>query len=188
MVQTIIPRPIAWVLSDNGDTTYNVAPYSFFTGVCSDPPILMISAGKKDADTEKDTRLNIREREYFVVHIAGTKHLEQVNKTAETLAHGVSEVERANLQLEPINDFALPRIADCGVAMACKLHRMDKIGHTSQAVIYGEIISMTVNNDLIVPSEQNRLIIDADKLDPLARLGGNNYSALGQHLTISRPK
>ncbi len=187
MVQAIVPRPIAWVLSDNGDDSYNVAPYSFFTGVCSEPPILMISAGKKDAATEKDTRLNIRTREYFVVHIPGTKHLEQVNKTAETLAHGISEVDTAQLQLESIEGFALPRIVGCGIAMACKLHRMDEIG-AAQSVIYGEILMMTVSDDLITPSEQGRLVIDAEKLDPLSRLGGDQYSALGERMSIARPK
>jgi len=52
MVQTIVPRPIAWVLSDNGDGSHNVAPFSFFTGICSDPPLLVLSIGKKDASEE----------------------------------------------------------------------------------------------------------------------------------------
>lgn len=188
MVQTIVPRPIAWVLSDNGDGSFNVAPYSFFTGICSDPPLLMISAGKKDADTEKDTRLNIRERQNFVVHIPSARHIDQVNSSSATLEHGESEVDLAQLELTDIDGFDLPRIASCDVAMACTLYRLDEIGCVPQAVIYGEIQSMVVNDDLIVPNAKGRFEIDSAKLDPLSRLGGSFYSSLGEKLSAQRPK
>jgi len=174
MIQAIVPRPIAWVLSDNGDSTYNVAPFSFFTGICSDPPLLMLSIGKKDASEEKDTRVNIRERSNFVVHIPSTRHLEQVNTTSATLAHGESEVDKANLELVDINGFPLPRIVGCDIAIACNLYRIDEIGATPQAVIYGEIQSITINDDLIIDHPKGRLQLDSQQLDPLARLGGSN--------------
>lgn len=188
MVQTIVPRPIAWVLSDNGDGSYNVAPFSFFTGICSDPPLLMLSVGKKDAVDEKDTRVNIRERSNFVVHIPSTRHLEQVNTTSATLAHGQSEVDSAKLELIEIDNFALPRITGCDIAIACTLYRIDEIGHVPQAVIYGEIQSITIDDALIVDHPKGRLQLDSLALDPLARLGGSNYGGLGDVLTASRPR
>jgi flavin reductase (DIM6/NTAB) family NADH-FMN oxidoreductase RutF len=188
MVQTIVPRPIAWVLSDNGDGSYNVAPFSFFTGICSDPPLLMLSIGKKDAVEEKDTRVNIRERSNFVVHIPSTRHLEQVNATSATLAHGQSEVDSAKLELTQIDDFALPRISGCDIAIACSLYRIDEVGRVPQAVIYGEIQSITINDALIVDHPKGHLQLDSLALDPLTRLGGSNYGGLGDVLTASRPK
>lgn len=188
MVQTIVPRPIAWVLTDNGDGSHNLAPYSFFTGICSDPPLLMISAGMKDAEEEKDTRLNIRDRKDFVVHIPSVKQLASVNSSAATLAHGESEIDFAGLELALIEGFSLPRLADCDIAMACSLYRLDEIGATPQAVIYGEIQSVTVNDDIVVPQDNGRLQLDAKKLDPLSRLGGSYYGGLGDILTASRPK
>ena len=188
MIQTIVPRPIAWVLSDNGDSTYNVAPFSFFTGVCSDPPLLMLSIGKKNASEEKDTRVNIRERHKFVVHIPSTKHLDQVNSTSATLAHGESEIDVAKLTLVDIDDFSLPRIEGCDIAIACHLYRIDEIGEVPQAVIYGEIQSVTINDDLIVDHPKGRLQLDSLRLDPLSRLGGSNYGGLGDVLVASRPK
>lgn len=188
MVETIIPRPIAWVLSDNGDGSYNVAPFSFFTGIASDPPLLMLSVGKKTAEEEKDTRVNIRERKKFVVHIPSARHLDQVNTTSGSYAHGESEVDIANLTLVDIDGFGLPRIADCDLAMACELYRIDEVGAVPQAVIYGEIISVIVNDDLVVPHEKGRFQLDAPGLNPLSRLGGAKYSDLGQQLYASRPK
>ena len=188
MVQTLVPRPIAWVLSDNGDDSYNVAPFSFFTGISSEPPLLMLSIGKKDATVEKDTRLNIRERDYFVVHIPSARHVEQVNQTSQTLAHGESEADLAKLDLIELDGFPLPRIADCDVAFACKRHRIDEMGDMEQVVIYGEILSVTMNDDIIKSAENNRVHVDPLKLDPLARLGGSNYSSVGEILSAKRPK
>lgn len=188
MTQVIIPRPIAWVLTDNGDASFNVAPYSFFTGICSDPPLLMLSAGKKDAELEKDTRLNIRERKNFVVHIPSTRHIDQVNASSATLPHGESEVDLAKLELTEFVGFGLPRIASCDIAIACTLFRLDEIGNVPQAVIYGEIHSIMVNDDLIVANQKGRFELNSSKLDPLSRLGGSAYSALGEALSAQRPK
>jgi len=188
MVETLIPRPIAWVLSDNGDGSFNVAPFSFFTGIASDPPLLVLSVGKKDADNEKDTRVNIRERKKFVVHIASAHHLDRLNATSGTFAHGESEIDIAKLELTEFEGFSLPRIADCGVAMACELYRIAEMGAVPQAVIYGEIISMEVDDALIVPHEKGRFQIDAPSLNPLSRLGGAKYSDLGKPLFATRPR
>lgn len=188
MTQAIVPRPIAWVLSDNGDESFNVAPFSFFTGICSDPPLLVLSIGKKDAVEEKDTRVNIREREHFVVNVSSTRHIEKVNATSASLAHGDSEVDVANLELAEIDGFSLPRIADCDIAMACKLYRIDEIGNVPQAIIYGEIISLYANDEILEPNEKGRFQVNSTALDPLARLGDSNYSGIGGVLKASRPK
>lgn len=192
MTQVVVPRPIAWVLSDNGEPgSYNLAPYSFFTAICSDPPILMISGGKKttgdEVGREKDTVVNIRERERFVVHIANTGSLDVLNASAATLNHGDSEVTALGLETTEFKDFSLPRLNQCPVALGCKLHRIDEIGNAPQMVIFGEIEMMYVADDTIKTLEP-RLEIDSHKLDPLARLGGANYAGLGEALQAKRPK
>ncbi|MBX2850004.1 MAG: flavin reductase family protein [Acidiferrobacterales bacterium] len=188
MTQTLVPRPIAWVLSDNGDNSYNVAPFSFFTGICSDPPLLVLSIGKKDATEEKDTRVNIRAREKFVVHIPSTRHIGKVNQTSVSLAHGDSEVEIADLELCDFEGFSLPRIKDCDIALACRRYRIDEIGNVPQAVIYGEIISLYVNDERLIPNDKGRILVDASHTDPLSRLGGSHYSGIGNILSAIRPK
>jgi len=181
MVETIVPRPIAWVLSDNGDGSYNVAPFSFFTGIASDPPLLVMSIGKKDAEEEKDTRVNIRERKNFVVHIPSARHLEQVNKTSGTYAHGESEIDVAGLSLIDFDGFALPRIDGCDVAMACELYRIDDVGNAPQAVIYGEIIRLNVNDALVVPHVRTKPAIHSLTLAVLviAYYLNRSYPAIG---------
>ena len=62
LTRTVIPRPVAWVLSENAGGDYNLAPFSYFNAICSDPPLIMISVGKKPDGSSKDTRVNITAR------------------------------------------------------------------------------------------------------------------------------
>lgn len=197
MVQTIIPRPIAWVLSDNGSSfseaaRYNLAPFSFFTGVCSDPPLLMLSVGNKTAGDEagriKDTCVNIQERKNFIVHIANVEAIDSVNRSAATLNHGDSEVSALNLPLTPFDGAPLPRLNGMPIAMFCSLYRLDSIGNAPQNIIYGNIHQLYLDDTVIVPDESGCLVIDSQKINPLARLGGRWYSQLGAKLEADRPQ
>ena len=69
MIQTLIPRPIAWVLSEIEAGKYNLAPFSYFNAISSNPPIVMFSVGKKPDGSDKDTHRNIAERKHFTIHI-----------------------------------------------------------------------------------------------------------------------
>ncbi len=69
IIQTLMPRPIAWVLTEHENGSYNLAPFSFFTAVCSEPPILMLSVGLKPTGEFKDTRTNLERSQRCVIHI-----------------------------------------------------------------------------------------------------------------------
>src|SRR5271170_178191 len=109
MIQLVIPRPIAWVLSDNGDRTYNLAPFSFFNAITSNPPILMLAAGWKDEGTRKDTWVNISERSHFVVHIPSAEQVNDVSVSSAVLPHGVSEADQFHIPLENVEGWVLPK-------------------------------------------------------------------------------
>lgn len=193
MIQALIPRPIAWVLSDNGDDTLNLAPFSFFTGICGDPPLIMISVGRKPDGTRKDTWVNIEEREQFVLHIVPREMASQMVASSATLAHGDSELSQLNLATVAITDagggaaFRLPRLVGPRVAMCCTRHAIHEVGRGPQGMILGEVQSMYLE-DGIVTATGGRLQIDAKLLDPVARLGGGDYAMLGEVFTIARPK
>ncbi len=185
MIQTLIPRPVAWVISDNGEDSYNLAPFSYFTGVCSDPPLIMLSIGKKPDGEIKDTRRNILERKHFVVHIAHRELAEQVTRSSASLAHGDSELTRSGLATESFADFPLPRLSDCRVAYACELYEHHEVG--PQAVIYGRVRQIYISDD-IASQVDGRLQVDAQALDPIARLGGEDYGLLGEVISVPRPR
>lgn len=175
MVQTIIPRPIAWILSLNRDGSPNLAPFSYFNGLCSDPPLLMVSVGRKKDGQKKDTWLNIEERGVFVVHIAGVDRAQDVEKTAEPLDYGDSEVTLLGLETERVPGWPLPRLKGVPAALLCRLHRILEVGRKPQALILGEITGLWIDDEIAVKQETH-FTIDMKKMNPLARAGHDTYT------------
>jgi flavin reductase (DIM6/NTAB) family NADH-FMN oxidoreductase RutF len=181
-------RPIAWVLSDNGDTTVNLAPFSYFNGVTSRPPTLSISIGHKRDRSKKDTWRNIEERGHFVVHIAGSDLAAQVSATAASLEFGESEAAANRLEVVPEAGWPLPRLKTVRIALLCERHQIIEIGNGPQGLVIGEIKSAWLADEIAI-SEGGSAIpgVDVGKLDPLARLGDDDYARLDQVFTVARP-
>lgn len=188
MTQTLIPRPVAWVLSENPQGNYNLAPFSYFTAVCSDPPLVMISAGKKPDGSPKDTRGNILQRGCFVVHIGQSHQAGAMTESARPLPLGESELDTTGLKTVPFQGFSLPRLASAPVAMACELYEMQEIGPKEQALIFGRVRKIYLDDNVATLDEEGRLRVDASKVDPLARLGADEYATLGRILNVPRPR
>lgn len=188
MTQTLVPRPIAWVLSESAGGGLNLAPFSYFTGVCSDPPLICLSVGKKRDKSPKDTRANIEARREFVVHIPHVDQMALVNESALPLPAEASEVERLGLETVPLGSFRLPRLADCRAAMACSCHEIFLVGAADQALILGEVKALYLDDGVATRDERDRLKIPVDRLDPLARLGATEYARLGEVMTLGPAK
>jgi flavin reductase (DIM6/NTAB) family NADH-FMN oxidoreductase RutF len=187
MTQTLIPRPIAWVLSENADGGLNLAPFSYFNAVCSDPPLVMISVGKKPDGSHKDTRVNIEQRGRFVIHIAHRDQVHAVSESSATLPAGESEVAMIGLQTVPLDGFDLPRLADCPIAYACERWEIREIGGTPQSLILGRVRRIFVDDAVAAVDERGRLRVNAAKVNPLARLGPDQYLVGGEVLRVPRP-
>lgn len=187
LTQSIVPRPVAWVLSENANKSYNLAPYSYFSGVASDPPLVMISVGKKNDGSLKDTRTNIIERSEYVIHIPHQEMAHAVTESARPRLEGESEVTAQNLELCEFEGFRLPRLKAARIALACEKYRVEDITD-SQAMILGLIKAVYVDDDLITEFEDGRVKIDAQKLQPIGRLGGDDYTGLGEIITVPRPR
>ena len=187
MTQTIIPRPIAWALSENKNGSMNLAPFSYFNAVCSDPPVLMLSVGKKPDGTYKDTATNLTVGAHCVIHIAHTRHAELVTATAATLEYESSEVVTNNITLVEQAGWPLKRIIDCPIAYLCKVHSTQEIGNSAHQIIFVEAIELYVDDE-VISTVDDRLYVDALDVDPLGRLGANQYASLGDVISKKRPK
>ena len=188
VTQSLIPRPIAWVLTDSGDKNYNLAPFSYFTAVTSAPPLLMFSVGKKPNGDDKDTVVNAINNEKMVIHISSADQFETVTESAATLEHGVSEVELSGMQLADFEGFELPRLADCSIAFACTLYEIKYIGDAPQTLVFAKIESIFIDDEVVNLDDKGRVTIHADKVNPLSRLGAAQYASIGGIINQARPK
>ncbi len=188
IIQTLVPRPVAWVLSENAGGSHNLAPFSYFNAISSDPPMLMISVGKKPDGSPKDTHVNIEARREFVVHIAHREMLEAMNQSSATLPAEVSELDASGLDTVPLPGSRIPRIAGTRVAFACVCHEIHEIGNTPQAMILGKINGIYIADEVTSVAAKGRLKVHADRLNPVARLGASEYMACGEIITLARPR
>jgi len=186
-IQTLIPRPIAWVLSENENGSFNLAPFSFFTAVCADPALVMLSLGHKPDGNLKDTRTNLESRGHCVIHIPDRSMLEAMNASSATLDAGESEVDKLGLKLTDFDNFRLPRLADAKVAYGCSLYRIEEIGAGPQSLIFAEIQRLYIDDAILEPRDDDRIKVDTMKLDPVARLGANEYAFLHEVTHLRRP-
>ncbi|NCF09585.1 MAG: flavin reductase family protein [Gammaproteobacteria bacterium] len=187
MTQTLVPRPIAWVLTENAAGDYNLAPFSYFNAVCSDPPLVMLSIGRKPDGSPKDTRVNIEQRGHFVAHIAHREQAKPMTESSATLDYGDSELARLGLDTVPFQGFGLPRLADCRVAFACERYEIREIGNARQTLLLGLVKSVYVDDAAVTTDAKGRTKIDAARIDPLGRLGGGEYSTMEGVVTVPRP-
>jgi flavin reductase (DIM6/NTAB) family NADH-FMN oxidoreductase RutF len=187
LTQTIIPRPVAWVLSENDDKSLNLAPFSFFNAMCSDPPLLVLSIGKKPDGELKDTRRNLTSGRDFVVHIAGVDDAEALNASAAVLDYGDSELSKSDLALSEFPQCSVPRLSSCDIAYQCRFYEEHLLGPNQQAILYVEVLQLYLSDSVVV-LDNNRYTVNAEKISPLSRLGGSQYMQFGKAFSLVRPK
>ncbi|USD63988.1 flavin reductase family protein [Vibrio sp. SCSIO 43136] len=187
MTQTVIPRPVAWVLTETSPKSYNLAPFSYFAAVSSQPPMLMFSVGKKPSGELKDTIANLKNGSKMTIHIASTDLAQQVTDSSATLEHSESEVTKLGLETVDWPAHGLPRLSACNIAFGCSLHEIQSLGDVPQQLVFAKIEQVFIDESVIEQNPQ-RLVVDAEQVDPLARLGGTQYASLSAPFSIARPK
>ncbi len=185
MTHAITPRPIAWVSTISAEGRTNLAPFSFFQGVCANPPTLLFSGANDRAGKKKDSIINVEHVPEFVVNIVPYALREPMNHTAATLPHGESEFEKFGIATAPSLKIRPPRVAAAPVAFECKLDRIVRVGEGPLAanVVFGTILCAHVD-DAVLGADG---VIDPHKLDTIGRHGGEFYSRTTELFAIKRP-
>ncbi len=189
MISTIVPRPVAFVTSMNANGVVNLAPFSYFNGVCSKPMMVSICIGHRKLDGElvkKDTLRNIEASGEFVVHIPREDMAPQVNQCSAEYPPEVSELEAVGLTAVASDVVAPPRIAECPIAFECVLDQVIMLGRPRAltGMVIGEIVRIHMD-DAVLDADSGR--VDIDKLRPLSRLGGSWYGRTREAFSIPRP-
>ncbi|WP_315834730.1 flavin reductase family protein [Bradyrhizobium prioriisuperbiae] len=172
MLATVLPRPIAWVTSQDGNGLVNAAPFSFFNVFGSDPATVGLGVGRSSTVRPKDTRLNIRATEEFVVNLVPFSAAEKMRNTSMPFPPGISEVDVVGLSTLPSLRVKPPRIAESPVSFECRFMQEIRLGNFS--LMLGRIVLMHIADEAV--SDPDRLHIDTTRLDLIGRMEGTLYT------------
>ncbi len=185
MIGSIIPRPIAFVSTQSKDGKNNVAPFSYFNGVCSKPPTIMFAPARRGWDgEEKDTLINIRDTEEFVVNIVSESFAEKMVMCSTDFDSDVDEFEISGLTPTNSQKIKPPRVGEAKISFECKLNQIVEIGDGTAGsgfVVIGTIVLFHIDDGIY---DNGRIL--TDKLEPLGRLAGNWYTRSTDTLKIDR--
>ena len=165
----VVPRPIAWVSTRSVDGVDNLAPHSFFTISSVQPPVVQFTSVG-----HKDSLRNAEATGEFVVCLCPEELVEQVNLTGTDYPADISEFDAVGLTREPSARVAPPRVAESPVALECRFAGTHEFGGDS-TVVFGEVVWVVVDERVL---RDDRPVIDL--LRPLARLGANEWSTIGE--------
>jgi flavin reductase (DIM6/NTAB) family NADH-FMN oxidoreductase RutF len=185
LVAAIVPRPIAFVTTVDENGVTNLAPFSFFNGVCSNPAYLCFSSARARDGGKKDTLRNIEKIGEFVVNTAEEPIAEKVNAASETLPYGASEIEKVGLTTLLASWVKPPRIAESAIHMECRLDQLIEIGKDEPGgatLVIGRVLGMHVADRVLTDGE-----IAYDKLKPVSRLGRDEWLRGGEVFRLRRP-
>lgn len=185
LIGSIIPRPVAVVTSLSEDGTLNIAPFSYFNIVTSNPPIISLAIQRKNGEM-KDTSRNILDTKEAVIHIAEESYIDDINQTAANLPKNESELLRTAFTLEPSRVVAVPMLSELQIKMETTLYQHIEIKDGPH--VTADLLLLSVTQYHINEGLYNDGRIDADGLNPMSRLAGNDYATIGKRVTIERPE
>lgn len=176
LTASVVPRPIAWVTSRSADGVGNLAPHSFYTVACANPPIVQFtSVGVKD------TLRNVLETGEFVISLAGAAMAEAINASSARYGADVDEAGALGVRLEPSAIVGVPRVADSPVSIECRLHSILELGDST--LVLGDVVAVTVRREALADDG----LPDFAALQPLSRLGRNEWGGPPPLFALDRP-
>lgn len=185
MIGSIVPRPIALVSTCSPDGILNLAPFSYFNGVCSNPPTIMFAPARRGYDGKtKDTLNNIQNTNEFVVNIVSEDFAEKMVACSTDFEPEIDEFEVSGLTPSPCQKIKPPLVKEAQVSYECKLNRIIPIGDESPGsgfIVIGTIVLFHIADDVYEDGK-----INLEKLRPVGRLAGNNYIRTSDQFEIVR--
>lgn len=183
----VLPRPIGWVSTVDAEGAVNLAPYSFFNAVAYHPPqVMFASTGNHVQGGLKDSVANIKATGEFVMNLATWPLREQLNLTSAPAPHGVDEFGVAGLARAASELVAPPRVAESPVHLECRLVDVVELLTDDPAapnlVVFGQVVVVHIDDGMIVDGK-----VDVERLQPISRLGYNEYGRVTEVFKMDRP-
>jgi len=175
MAQTIIPRPIAWVVTED-EGIINIAPFSYFIGLSSDPASVLISVGHKADGTPKDTLANIRKHKKCTICMVQENDLEKMHFSSKGLDKDLSEAEMFDIKIIRSIEGYPPMIKGVPAVYFCDFNQEIDLGGGATIPLVLNVKQIFVDDEVITNKE--RLTI---AFKPVARIG-KSYAFLGEEI------
>ena len=167
---TVVPRPIAWISTVGKSGIPNLAPYSFFNVISTDPIMFMIASGPGEnvgKTGDKDTLANIRETGDFVINMTSAALADQMHHCSTVYPKDISEFEKTGLTVEDSKLVKAPRVAEAPISMECILK--DILGYGNFNQIVGELVCYHIDDEVYMDNDK----VDYQKYDPIGRMAAN---------------
>jgi len=185
MVGVIVPRPIAFVSTVSSDGILNLAPFSFFTGISANPPVICFSPMIRGSDgARKDTLRNIEAVKEFVVNIVSEEFAQRMNICSAEFPPEIDEFQMSGLTPVPSDLVKPPRVKESHINMECRLVQIVEVSAKplGGSLVLGEVLRFHVDDELF-----NNYKIDPDRLKPIGRMGGPTYTRTTDRFDMERP-
>jgi flavin reductase (DIM6/NTAB) family NADH-FMN oxidoreductase RutF len=190
MTGIIVPRPVALVSTMSREGVANLAPFSFFSGVGSNPPTVLFCPALRapeppSSDMRKDTLRNVEETGEFVINVVSEAIAAAANEAAADVPFDVDEFPLAGLTPVASEVVRPPRVAQSPAQMECKLLQVIYTGHSpsSGVIVLGEVVRFHVRQDLV-----DNFRVDPNGLDAVGRMAGSTWVRTHDRIEIARPK
>ncbi|WP_457622683.1 flavin reductase family protein [Persephonella sp.] len=183
MTSVIVPRPIAWISTVSFEGINNLAPFSYYAGISSDPPLVVVSIGSKEPGVKKDTWRNIEETGEFVINLVTRDLIEEMNISSLPFDEEIDEFEKTGLTPAPSTYVKAPRVKESPVNIECKKYEIIQIG--KMGIILGQVLNFHIRDDIL----NEKGYVDTTMLEIIGRLGGANYCLITKENTfeLKRP-
>lgn len=184
LIGSIIPRPVAVVSTQSADGIVNIAPFSFFNIVSSEPVILSLAIQRKEGAL-KDTARNLLATKEAVVHILDQTNVQEANKTAALLPADQSELTVSGFTTTTSKTIVVPGLKEANVRLETILHQhvpIKKDQQTTADLLLLEVVGYQIAEDVYQDGK-----IDPRALQAVSRLAGNSYATIGEIFDIKRP-
>lgn len=195
LIGGIVPRPIAWVSTISPDGRTNLAPFSFFCGVGSDPMTLLFCPANKPDGSMKDSLINASPFDNggtgeFVVNVVPERLVEAMALSAEPLPYGESEfgmaeVAALGLTASPSSRVRPPRVTQSPMSFECRTMQIIRTNPGVPAggnIVIGHVVHVHAEDGLVNPRHH----VDPARLDAVGRMGGQTYSRTRDRFELKR--
>jgi flavin reductase (DIM6/NTAB) family NADH-FMN oxidoreductase RutF len=185
MTGMIVPRPIAFVSTISAAGNRNLAPFSFFTGISANPPVICFAPMVRGSDGgRKDTLRNIEATGEFVVNVVSEPIAQRMNACAPEFPPDVDEFEVSGLTAVASELVKPPRVAESQISMECRLFRIVEVSDKplGGSLVLGEVLRFHVAEELC-----SNFRIDTEKLHAIGRMSGPDYVRTTDRFSMERP-